>query len=78
MFGNFLMKQMLKQQIKNLPKAAQDAVLSAFEKNPDFFKNLVNEIAQKVKSGVPQATAVQQVMMSKRSELQKMLTATDA
>ena len=73
MFGNFLMKQMLKQQLKNLPKEAQDKVLEAFEKNSDFFKNLINEIAAKVKSGVPQATAVQQVMMSKRAELQKML-----
>lgn len=74
MFGNFLMKQMLKQQLKNLPKEAQEAVLSAFEKNPEFFKNLVQEIATKVKSGIPQATAVQQVMMSKKSEFQKMLT----
>ncbi len=78
MFGNFLMKQMLKQQLKNLPKPAQEAVLNAFEKNPEFFKNLINEIAQKVKSGVPQATAVQQVMMSKRAEFQKMLTGNDA
>ena len=78
MFGNFLMKQMLKQQLKNLPKEAQDAVMAAFEKNPDFFKNLINEIAAKVKSGVPQATAVQQVMMSKRAELQKMLAGNDA
>lgn len=68
------MKQMLKRQMKNLPKDAQDAVMAAFEKNPEFFKNLVNEIAAKVKNGIPQATAVQQVMMSKRAELQKMLT----
>lgn len=69
-----MMKQMLKRQMKNLPKDAQDAVMAAFEKNPEFFKNLVNEIAAKVKNGIPQATAVQQVMMSKRAELQKMLT----
>lgn len=68
------MKAMLKQQMKNLPKEAQDAVLAAFEKNPEFFKNLVNEIAAKVKNGIPQATAVQQVMMTKRAELQKMIT----
>jgi hypothetical protein len=74
MFGNFLMKQMLKQQLKNLPKDAQEAVMGAFEKNPEFFKNLVQEIATKVKSGVPQATAVQQVMMGKRAEFQKILT----
>ena len=74
MFGNFFMKTMLKQQLKNLPKDAQEAVMAAFEKNPEFFKNLVSEITQKVKNGIPQATAVQQVMMSKRAEFQKMLT----
>lgn len=67
------MKTMLKQQMKNLPKDAQDAVMNAFEKNPEFFKNLINEITAKVKSGVPQATAVQQVMISKRAEFQKIL-----
>lgn len=73
MFGNFLMKQMLKRQLKNMPQDVQDRVLAAFEKNPQFFKDLMNEIAAKVKNGVPQATAMQQVMMSKRTELQKML-----
>ena len=74
MFGNFFMKQMLKRQLKNLPKNTQDSILAAFEKNPEFFKNLANEIAAKVKNGIPQATATQQVMMSKRAEFQKMLT----
>jgi predicted Zn-dependent protease with MMP-like domain len=74
MFGNFLMKTMLQRQLKGMPKEMQDAVISAFEKNPQFFKDMMNEIVTKVKSGVPQATAVQQVMMSKRAELQKMLT----
>lgn len=74
MFGNFLMKQMLKQQLKNAPKNVQEAVMDAFEKNPDFFKNLVSEIQAKVKSGVPQANAVQQVMIAKRAEFQKILS----
>lgn len=67
------MKQMLKQQLKNVPADVQEKILAAFEKNPQFFKDLANEIAQKVKSGVPQATAVQQVMMTKRAEFQKIL-----
>lgn len=73
MFGDFLMKQMLKRQLRNLPASVQERVMAAFEKNPQFFKDLMGEIAKKVKSGVPQATAIQQVMMSKRAELQKML-----
>lgn len=73
MFGNFLIKTMLKQQLKNAPKDVQEKVLEAFDKNPDFFKNLAAEIAEKVKAGTPQATAIQQVMMGKREEFQKML-----
>ena len=74
MFGNFFMKAMFKRQLKNMPKNIQDAMMRALDEHPEFFKNLVAEIATKVKNGVPQATAVQQVMMSKRSELQKMLS----
>jgi predicted Zn-dependent protease with MMP-like domain len=74
MFGNFFMKMMLERQLKNMPKDVKDKVMAAFDKNPQFFKDLAKEIAAKVKSGTPQATAVQQVLMSKRSEFQKMLT----
>ncbi|MEK7063607.1 MAG: hypothetical protein AAB955_02880 [Patescibacteria group bacterium] len=73
MFGNFLMKTMIKQQIKNLPKDAQDAILKALDENPDFFKNLMAEIQAKVKAGQSQMAATQQVMMAHRAELQKIL-----
>ena len=74
MFGDYFMKMMFRRQLKGLPQNVQDSMMAAFEKNPQFFKDLVSEITAKVKNGIPQATAVQQVMMSKRGELQKMLT----
>ena len=73
MFGNFLMKTMIKQQLKNLPKDAQDAMLKALDENPDFFKNIITEISEKVKAGESQMAATQQVMMKNRTELQRIL-----
>lgn len=67
------MKTMLKQQLKNLPKEAQDAMIKALDENPDFFKNLIAEITAKVKAGESQMAATSQVMMKHRAELQKML-----
>ncbi len=67
------MKTMIKQQLKNLPKDAQDAMLKALDENPDFFKNIITEISEKVKAGESQMAATQQVMMKNRTELQRIL-----
>jgi hypothetical protein len=47
MFGNFLMKAMLKKQLKNVPAAEQDRIIGAIEKNPDFFKKLLTKLRKK-------------------------------
>ncbi|MEK7531015.1 MAG: hypothetical protein AAB573_04045 [Patescibacteria group bacterium] len=73
MFGNFFMKMMLKRQLKNLPKDVQEKLMAAIEKNPDFFKKILTEIQQKVKSGQSQMAATQQVMMAYKADLQKMM-----
>ncbi len=74
MFGNFFMKMMFQRQLKGLPKDVQEAMTKALDEHPEFFEKLVADIAAKVKAGVPQMNAVQQVMMSKRAELQKILS----
>ncbi|MEN9390594.1 MAG: hypothetical protein RLZZ283_694 [Candidatus Parcubacteria bacterium] len=73
MFGNFFMKMMLQRQLKNLPKDVQEKLMAAIEKNPDFFKKILEEIQQKVKSGQSQMAATQQVMMAYKADLQKMM-----
>ena len=67
------MKMMVQRQIKDLPKDAQDSIMNALDKNPDFFKNIIDEISAKVSAGTPQVNAIQQVMMSHRQELQKIM-----
>ncbi len=73
MFGNFFMKMMLQQQLKSLPKDAQEKIMKAFTENPDFFKKIAEEIQAKVKSGQSQMAAAQQVMMLHKQELQKIM-----
>lgn len=67
------MKMMLQRQLKNLPKDVQEKLMAAIEKNPDFFKKILEEIQQKVKSGQSQMAATQQVMMAYKADLQKMM-----
>ncbi len=72
-FKNFLMKQSIKSQTKGLPQAQQDAMLSAIEKNPEFFENIAKEIEQKVKEGKSQTAASMEVMRKNQDKLRKLM-----
>ena len=74
MFGNFFMKMMIQRQLKNLPKDAQDKMMAALDKHPEFFKKIIDDIGAKTKSGMSQMAAIQQVMMANKAELQKILS----
>ena len=43
-FQNFLMKQMLKRQMKGVPEEEQEKIFSMIEKNPEFFTQIAEEI----------------------------------
>jgi predicted transcriptional regulator len=73
MFGNFLMKAMLKKQLKNVPAAEQDRIIGAIEKNPDFFKKIAEETQEKVKGGMSQQDAVLSVLKSHQDEFKKVM-----
>lgn len=71
---NKLMKKMLASQMKNLPKEQQEAILSAFEKDPDFFKQMAAEIKKEIKSGKDQQTASMLVMMKHKDKFRKLMS----
>ena len=50
MFQNFLLKQMLKKQMKGVPPEQQEQIFTMIEKNPDFFMKIANEVQEKVKA----------------------------
>ena len=70
---NFIMKKMMKSQLKGLPQQQQDMIIAAIETNPDFFTKIAKEIKAKTKAGVDQQTASMQVMLAHKNELQKIM-----
>ncbi len=72
-FQNFLMKQMLKKQMKGVPEAEQKKVFEAIEKNPDFFMNIAKEIEAKMKTGKDQQSAAIEVMMAHQDTLREIM-----
>lgn len=73
MFKNFMLKQMLKSKMKGMPEAQQAKLLSAIEKNPDFFKKIGEEVEKRKKSGQDEMSATMTVMREHQSELQKIM-----
>lgn len=62
---------MVKRQVKNLPQDQQDMIMSMVEENPELLKTISAEIKVKTQKGVDQQTAMMQVMMDHKVELQR-------
>lgn len=68
---NFVMKQMIKRQVKDMPKDQQELIIGLVENNPELLKTISSEIQVKVKKGIDQQAAMMQVMMDHKEELQR-------
>lgn len=75
MFKNFLMKKMLKGQLKKagLPEKEQDRIIELVLKNPELFQKIGNEIQEKVRGGMNQQTATMRVMEKYKGELKDVM-----
>ena len=73
MIKEFLLKQVIKRQLKGMPEAEIDRILLIVEKNPELFKKIGDEIKAKVKSGRSEQAASMEVMRAHQGELQKVL-----
>ncbi len=73
MFQNFLIKQMLKKQLKNVPAEQQEQIFAMIEKNPEFFMKIAEEAQEKIKGGMSQQDAMMMVMKSHESELKSVM-----
>jgi len=74
MLKNFLFKQMLKSQLKSVPKEQQDKVLKAVEKNPKLFQEIAEQIQEEMKNGTTdQMQAAMKVMQKHQSALKELL-----
>lgn len=73
MFKEFLLKQMIKRQMKGVPEAEINRIVALVEKNPEIFKKIGDEIQAKIKGGRSQMAATMEVMRAHQAELQKIL-----
>jgi hypothetical protein len=73
MIKEFLLKQVIKRQLKGMPEAEVNRILAIVEKNPELFKKIGDEIKAKVKSGRSEQAASMEVMRAHQGELQKIL-----
>ena len=73
MFKDFLMKTMLKRQLKNLPPAEQTRIIAMIEKNPALFTKIGQDIEKRVKGGMSQHEATMGVMKANQDELRKIM-----
>jgi hypothetical protein len=72
-FKDLLLKKMLKSQLKGMPEAQQNMIISAVEKNPKLFEDIAKEVQEKIKGGMDQQAATMQVMMAHQKELQDLM-----
>ncbi|MEI6238595.1 MAG: hypothetical protein WCP15_03620 [bacterium] len=72
-FKNFLMKQMVKKQLKGMPQAEQDRIIKLVEENPEIFTKIAEETQAKVKQGKGQMEASIEVMKKYQTELRKIM-----
>jgi hypothetical protein len=70
---NFIFKSLIRKQFKGVPDDQIDMIISAIEKNPEFFKNLGEKIKIKMEAGVSQQDAAMQVMQEYGGELKNLI-----
>ncbi len=73
MIKEFLMRQMLKRQLKDMPQDQQEQLIEMVTKNPDFFQKIALEIQEKTNGGMDQMAATMAVMKNHQSELQGLM-----
>lgn len=73
MFKNFLVKKLMKSQLKNLPKDQADMIGAMVEKDPELFMKIAQEAQQLVKGGEDQMSAMMKVSKKYEKELRHLM-----
>ncbi len=73
MFKNFIMKQLLKKQMKDVPAEQQEKIFKMIDENPKFFEDIAAQVKQKMDSGKDQQTAMMEVMQANQEQLKKIV-----
>ncbi|HEX8993641.1 MAG TPA: hypothetical protein VF803_00120 [Candidatus Paceibacterota bacterium] len=72
MFKEFMMRQMLAKQLKQLPKEQQDQIIEAVTKNPEIFQKIAESAQAKMKAGANQMNAIMEAARENEADLKKL------
>lgn len=70
---DFLLRQMIRAKMKDVPKEQQEQIVTLVSKNPELFKKIGEEVEKRTKNGESQMKATMEVMKKYRSELQGLM-----
>lgn len=76
-FKDFLTKQLLKRQLKDVPADQREKITTLVQKDPEFFKVIGEKIQEEVKKGKGQMEATMSVMKEHRARLAELMQGTD-
>lgn len=74
MIKEFLVKQLIKRKLGNLPPQMQEKLTAAIEKDPEFFTSLSKEIEHEIKNGKTETVAAISVMKKHQSKLRELMS----
>jgi hypothetical protein len=66
---NFLLSQVVKHKMKDVPEAQREQIIALVQKDPELFKRIGEEIERRTKGGESQMKASMEVMKKYRSEI---------
>lgn len=70
---DFLLRQMMKAKMKDVPEAQREQIMQLVTKDPALFKKIGEEVDRRVKKGgEPQMKATMEVMKKYRKELREL------
>ena len=70
---NFLLRQVAKHKLKDVPEAQREQILTMLEKNPKLMQTIGEEIEKRTKNGENQMKASLEVMKKYRAELAELM-----
>lgn len=71
---DFLMRKMLEQKLKDVPKDEQEKLFKLIQENPELFQKIALEVQEEMKKGKDQMAATMSVMQRHQKELQGLMS----
>lgn len=73
MIPNFLMQKMVENQLKSLPPEQREKIISLISNNPEFFKEMAEDIQKELSGGKDKMAAAMAVAQRNEQRLKELL-----